>query len=114
MAVATPSRTADGAALVRRLITPEGVDLRLRLASVAERAAAFLLDLLIIAAALVGLTILAFAAGATAGKQNGEVVTMTWLLGAFLLRNGYFILFELSGAGRHPGQTRARPAGRRP
>ena len=39
--------------LVRELVTPEGVDLRVRLAEASERAAAFLLDAAIIIAGLV-------------------------------------------------------------
>jgi len=88
----------------RRLITPEGIDLRLTLASAGERASAFLLDLTIMAAALIALTVLAFTLGLAAGEAAGEVVAMVWLLGAFLLRNGYFILFELSGRAATPGK----------
>jgi uncharacterized RDD family membrane protein YckC len=88
----------------RTLITPEGIDLRLTLASAGERASAFLLDLTIMATALLALTVLAFTFGLAAGEAGGELVAMIWLLGAFLLRNGYFILFELSGRAATPGK----------
>jgi uncharacterized RDD family membrane protein YckC len=88
----------------RRLVTPEGLDLRLTLATAAERASALLLDLAIMAAALAALTVLAFTLGLAVGEQGGEVVALIWLLGAFLLRNGYFILFELGGRAATPGK----------
>ncbi|MDB5481617.1 MAG: hypothetical protein JWO83_2670 [Caulobacteraceae bacterium] len=89
---------------LRRLITPEGLDLRLTLASAGERASAYLLDLAIMAAALIALTVLAIVLGLAVGEAEREVVAMIWLLGAFLLRNGYFILFELSGRAATPGK----------
>jgi uncharacterized RDD family membrane protein YckC len=75
----------------RRLVTPEGVDLSLRLATRGQRAAAFMLDLLIMLGILIGFTILSviglFAAGGFAA--------IIWLLGFFVLRNGYFIIMEM-------------------
>lgn len=88
----------------RRLVTPEGLDLRLILASAGERASAFLLDALIIIAVLIVLRLLALAAGVGLGNDSREVVEMIWLLGAFVLRNGYFILFELTGRAATPGK----------
>ena len=88
----------------RSLVTPEGVDLRLVLASGGERAGAFLVDLLIIAIALILLTIAAVSVSNTLGRDGGEVVQMIWLVGFFVLRNGYFILFELSPRAATPGK----------
>jgi len=48
---------------IRELVTPEGVDLRLNLASAGERAGALLLDLAIMAVAVVVVSTLAFFAG---------------------------------------------------
>ena len=79
----------------RRLVTPEGVDLSLRLASRSQRLAAFLLDLLIMAAVLVGMTIFLTIAFASSGGYGGQLILVVWLLGFFLLRNGYFIVMEL-------------------
>ena len=45
--------SAAGAKLTREMVTPEGVDLALRLAEAGERAAAFLLDILFMVLALV-------------------------------------------------------------
>jgi uncharacterized RDD family membrane protein YckC len=97
----------------RELITPEGVDLRLRLAEASERAAAFLLDAAIMAGILIALTVVAVgavagvatAAGGAAGKgATIQVVMVIWLLGFFLLRNAYFILFELTPKAATPGK----------
>lgn len=89
----------------RRFVTPEGVDLRLEVAAYADRAAAFLLDLLIILGALIALTLLvALTAFATKRQAPNEALVIIWLVGAFLLRVGYFIGFELHGAGATPGK----------
>jgi uncharacterized RDD family membrane protein YckC len=95
---------APAPSFLRRLITPEGLDLRLTLASAGERASAYLLDLAIMVSALIALTVLAIVLGLAVGEAGREVVAMIWLLGAFLLRNGYFILFELSGRAATPGK----------
>lgn len=90
--------------LVRTLITPEGVDLRLMLGSAGERAAAFLLDLIFIAATLIGLTILAIAVAGAMGFKDAGFAQVIWILGAFLLRSGYFIAFELTARAATPGK----------
>jgi len=90
--------------MTRSLITPEGVDLRLTLASAGERGAAFLVDCLVILATLVGLTILIAWAFSATGTNGGETLLMLWLVGAFVLRNGYFLLFELTPRAATPGK----------
>jgi uncharacterized RDD family membrane protein YckC len=80
---------------VRQLITPEGVDLRLELADASERAGAFLLDAAVIVATLILFTILAGFAWSAAGFKAGEPIMVIWVLVYFLLRNAYFIGFEL-------------------
>lgn len=90
--------------LVRSLVTPEGVDLRLTLASGGERAAALLLDLVIIVVALVVLTVLALSAALAMKSKSEELVQMIWLLGFFGLRSGYFLLFELTSRAATPGK----------
>ena len=111
------SNTGPAAAVVtdkaqRTLITPEGVDLRLRIADAGQRASAFLIDILIIVGALILLTILAgFAAASAQGVVPGsqpslgaDVATIIWLVGSFLLRNAYFTVFELSPRAATPGK----------
>ena len=79
----------------RSLVTPEGVDLSLRLADIGQRFTAFLLDLLIMVGLLVALTLLCAGAAAATGLSSAELAMIVWLLGFFLLRNFYFILMEM-------------------
>ena len=89
----------------RAFVTPEGVDLRLRIADAGQRAAAFFIDAAIIVGVLIGMTILAIAGGLFSGNQQGmESAAIIWLLGAFLLRNFYFTGFELTAAAATPGK----------
>ena len=92
---------AQPRSLRRAFVTPEGVDLRLELGSAGSRAAAFLIDAILIVLALTAMTVavllLAFA-------DAGEIVTMLWLLGFFVLRNGWFTLFEMGSRGATPGK----------
>src|SRR5438445_5742142 len=79
------------AALIRPLITPEGVDLRVKLADAGTRAAAFLLDLvIIITAAFVVSLVLLFGLGGL-GVKEAEPLFIVWIIFIFLLRNAYFI-----------------------
>ena len=69
-----PIPPADPAAkLTREFVTPEGVDLRLQLASAGERAGAFLLDVVFITLALVVLLIGAGLSAGPFGINGGEV-----------------------------------------
>jgi uncharacterized RDD family membrane protein YckC len=90
----------------RELVTPEGVDLRLRLAEASERATAFLIDVAIIVGVLVAFTILCLIGLGAVGLKSAEAVGVIWLLGFFLVRNLYFILFELSPRAATPGKRR--------
>ncbi|RYM11501.1 MULTISPECIES: RDD family protein [Sphingobium] len=90
------------ASLRRSFITPEGVDLRLELASAGTRASAFMLDILILFISLIFATIAIGLLG-IAGA-SGEIFLILWLVGAFVLRNGWFILFEMGGRGATPGK----------
>ena len=87
--------------LRRHFITPEGVDLRLELGSAGARAGAFLIDATIIIAILIVATIVMgflFVAG------GEEPIAVLWLIGFFVLRNGWFTLFEMGGRGATPGK----------
>jgi uncharacterized RDD family membrane protein YckC len=87
--------------LRRSFITPEGVDLRLELGGAGARAAAFMLDAMIMLIILILATI---AIGLTAIAIKSQVMAILWLLGFFVLRNGWFILFEIGGRGATPGK----------
>lgn len=93
---------------IRELVTPEGVDLRVRLGDVAERGAALVLDLLIMVVTLVVLTVgsctAMMAAGAAKNEASAEVVAVVWLLIFFAMRQAYFILFELGPRAATPGK----------
>jgi len=99
-----PALSDTQTALARRFVTPEGVDLRLTLASAGERGAAFLLDILILAAVLVVFTILAAWLAASGGEAVWEPIGIIWLLAFFVLRSGWFILFELTRRAATPGK----------
>jgi uncharacterized RDD family membrane protein YckC len=89
----------------REFVTPEGVDLRLRIGSYGERCGAFILDALIIVGVLIGLTLLVvLVAWQTGLKDTGEAAVVIWLLGFFLLRNFYFVGFEMRAGGATPGK----------
>ncbi|NNC72072.1 MAG: RDD family protein [Sphingomonadaceae bacterium] len=98
MASASPSLSPDSS-VQRTLVTPEGVDLRLRLGTAGQRAGAFVIDFLLLILTLILFMILLFWAGlgAAEGRSNDglSVVAIIWLLGFFLLRNFYFIAFEI-------------------
>lgn len=85
----------------RSFVTPEGVDLRLELASATSRAGAFLIDASMMLMLLVTVTI-ALLFMAVPGVQ--QFLAILWLLGFFVLRNGWFSLFEMGSRGATPGK----------
>jgi len=92
---------------VRSLVTPEGVDLRLRLADVGQRFSALLLDELLMGAVFIGATVAAILGLMALHNQGGlEAMAVVWLLAGFLLRNFYFIAFEMSARAATPGKRR--------
>jgi uncharacterized RDD family membrane protein YckC len=89
------------ASMRRSFVTPEGVDLALELGPAGTRATAFLIDALLMLAILVVVTLaLIF----TARPDRFEFVGIVWLLGFFLLRKGWFTLFEMGSRGATPGK----------
>jgi len=82
----------------RLLITPEGVPVRIEIAEPGERLIAFLIDLTI---SLVAALLIEIAAFFT--PQGSFTLPVTLFL-AFLIRNCYFIFFELRWAGVTPGK----------
>ena len=85
----------------RAFVTPEGVDLRLELASGASRAGAFMIDAFMMIVLLLVVTML-LAYMAVPGVE--QVLAILWLLGFFILRNGWFSLFEMGSRGATPGK----------
>lgn len=90
--------------MICRFVTPEGVDLKLQLAEASQRASAFMIDAAIIIGTLVGVTIALLMSVFALGAAAGELVVVLWLLGFFVLRNGYFIFFEMGGRSATPGK----------
>ena len=93
--MADPVHARATAAMRRRLVTPEGVDLGLVLASGGQRVSAFVIDMLLLFGTMFLFTLALALIGAASGPAGGTVLTILWLLGFFLLRNFYFILFEM-------------------
>jgi uncharacterized RDD family membrane protein YckC len=88
--------------LRRELITPEGIDLDVRLADASERAGAFLIDFAIMMVVTIVIGVVIIAAGLRA-KHSGVMVVALLLFG-FLLRNFYFVAFELTPGAATPGK----------
>ena len=80
----------------RRVATPEGIEITLRVAGPVPRALAFALDLLIRGAAMIAVTI----AAAALGRFGSAVMLLT----AFLLEWLYPVFFEVVTAGATPGK----------
>jgi uncharacterized RDD family membrane protein YckC len=87
-------------ALERRIVTPEGIPLRIEVARAGDRAGAFLLDLLVQALLLLGLYLVI----RMWTDFRGQWPRAFWLLGFFLIRSFYFIWFEIRWQGRTPGK----------
>jgi uncharacterized RDD family membrane protein YckC len=95
--------------LKRSFITPEGIDLRLELGSAGSRAGAFLIDVVLIVVILIAMTFallyLFFASAGAGGKtDSAQFIGVLWLVGSFVLRNGWFSLFEMGSRGATPGK----------
>lgn len=91
-------------AALRSVITPEGVDLKLRLATAGERAGAFVVDVLIMLAVLIAISIVVGLTVLQSRGKGAEIYAVIWLLAFFFLRNAYFIAFELGGRAATPGK----------
>ena len=86
----------------RDIVTPEGVPITVELAEFSERAIALIIDLLIwFAASLVLVLMLGYL---TSKGLSFVVFRGVLMLTMFLLRNLYFIHFELSARGATPGK----------
>lgn len=84
------------------LISPEGVPLNIKVASNGERLTALMFDLLIMFGAVVVLIILLLLAMTI--RVNIYITFTIFLFLFFVIRNLYFIHFELAWQGRTPGK----------
>ena len=91
--------------LRRPFVTPEGVSLPLDLGGAGERAAAFLIDVILLVAMLIAMSVvLGLMMRGTAKGESEEAIGIVWLLGFFLLRNFWFAAFEIGRRGCTPGK----------
>jgi uncharacterized RDD family membrane protein YckC len=96
------SRFLEGTRRSRReIVTPEGVPLPVELAEIGERVAAFLLDLFfwLLATAVIFLVVVLLILGGVA-----DIGLTIGIFLAFVVRNFYFIHFELAWQGATPGK----------
>lgn len=105
---ASALRVAPDPRLERDFVTPEGMALRLSVASAGTRATAFAIDAAIIVGALIAMTLLLLLAGWALGRGPSEWVFVLWLLGFFFGRNAYFLFFELGQRAATPGKRMSR------
>lgn len=89
---------------LRTLITPEGIDLRLRIADGGARAGAFILDIAIMIATLIALFYVIVTIFPGMDDRSAEIVVSIWVLFAFFLRNFYFMFFEMGPKAATPGK----------
>ncbi|MBZ9844555.1 RDD family protein [Mesorhizobium sp. CA5] len=104
MATARTAKAKNPAALIRPLVTPEGVDLRVKLADAGTRASGFLLDVVIIVVAAVVFSLVMIFGLAGLGIQDAEPLFIVWIIFIFFLRNVYFIAFEAGRRAATPGK----------
>ncbi len=86
----------------RTLVSPEGVLLDIQVAGNIERVSAFLLDIVFMFTAIILLYIVAIMLFFT--RTNISVGMTLMLFIAFVVRNCYFLHFELAWQGRTPGK----------
>jgi len=121
-------RRADGADLARAdlarrrrtVITPEGVPLEFVLAPRGSRAGALFIDFVLIglvmvvtSAALLYLGIGVFGLAGIEGRNDAvgralQFLAVIWIMAMFLLRNAWFLFFELGPCGATPGKRSQR------
>jgi uncharacterized RDD family membrane protein YckC len=88
-------------ALVRALVTPEGIPLRFTLGRAGDRAVAFVLDVVL---QLVVLLALGLGLAYAVPRDTGSWLTAAIVLMAFFLFNFYFAFFEVRWQGLTPGK----------
>lgn len=84
-----------------RLLAPEGTEIGLELASVGERAIAYALDVFFSQLVLILFVVLGFAASLLTSSEH---VLALVVLGAFVIRHGYFLFFETRFQGSTPAK----------
>jgi uncharacterized RDD family membrane protein YckC len=89
----------------REIVSPEGVPLTVELADYGERTVAVMLDLFLQSLAAMAIALVALVLAGSEGESVGRVVGLSvTLFIAFLIRNAYFLYFELAWQGSTPGK----------
>ncbi|MEQ9505743.1 MAG: RDD family protein [Hyphomonas sp.] len=92
------------AKMTRRLVTPEGAAIQLKLATASERAGAFMIDVAIqwaiVIATLFGMSYLT----SVFSPGSANIAFSFWLVFFFFLRNFYYIFFEIGQRAATPGK----------
>jgi uncharacterized RDD family membrane protein YckC len=113
---APPPRRLRGSPRERVLVTPEGIELPITLASRGARAGALVMDLVFVTLLQIATTFLLasiafgglagfFEAGdQAAGLGAVEFLFVIWIVAMFLFRNAWFLFFELGPRGATPGK----------
>jgi uncharacterized RDD family membrane protein YckC len=121
MTATVPAHSATRAAArenpaIRTIVTPEGLSLPLTLAGRGARLGALALDIMILGlVAIAAIVALAYLAGNLTrfdggkARQSGyldavQFLEVLFLIGGFLLHNGWFLFFELGPRGATPGK----------
>ncbi|WP_411340228.1 RDD family protein [Sphingopyxis sp. J-6] len=86
---------------IRQFITPEGVDLELKIASAGLRLGALVVDLTLI---VVALLVFSFLIAWVGVGSKSDIAYIVWMLGFFALRTFWFIGFELGQRAATPGK----------
>ena len=86
----------------KEIVSPEGVPVRIEIAGRAERVSALMVDLLIMGSAILLVYIILVLIISVGAKST--IITTIILFAAFIVRNMYFLHFELAWQGRTPGK----------
>src|SRR3546814_6857233 len=100
-AAANAKQRAAKAKKIRQFVTPEGVDLELRIASAGLRFGALLVDMILINLVLLLFWLFTEWIGFA---SRSDITQVVWMLGAFLLRTFWFVGFELGSRAATPGK----------
>jgi len=92
-------------AKARVLNTPEGVDLSVEIASFGARIGAFIVDMICIYGSIILIVILfIWMGGGKLGDAAQNFLTAGFIIIVFVLRNFWFIMFEMGARGATPGK----------
>ncbi len=89
---------------IRPLVTPEGAALNLKIAPASERAGAFLLDFAILLITMLACLFTVSSMFSSMGYQGWQMAVSISTVLIFLLRNFYFVAFEIGRKAATPGK----------